>query len=61
MKWLSMWWYRYLFSKPSNYYNVSRWYAIKCRLKNHPNGWVWYNPGRLEPDCHCKDCGDELG
>ena len=30
-----------------------------CRLKGHGPVW-WYSHG-LEPDMHCKDCGDDLG
>jgi hypothetical protein len=49
---------KYLFSKKSN--DVSWITVIMCRLKGHPYGVVWYNYG-LEPDMHCKICGDDLG
>ena len=47
----------YLFA--NNY--DGRWQAVWCRLRNHPNGVVWYNAGGLDPDMTCKDCGDDLG
>jgi hypothetical protein len=51
---------KYLFSKKS-YSDISWFTVIKCRLDNHPCGVVWYNPNGLEPDMHCKNCGDDLG
>jgi len=59
-KWFSIWWYKYLFAKPSNYFDVSWFTAIWCRLRNHPAGVVYYNPSGWEPNYHCKNCGDEL-
>lgn len=35
--------------------------AAVCRLRGHPRGPEWVNPGGLEPDMHCKTCGDDLG
>lgn len=32
-----------------------------CRLRGHPSGEIYYNPGGLEPDHRCKDCGEEIG
>ena len=32
----------------------------ECRAKGHPAGVVWYSNG-LEPDMHCKGCGEDLG
>lgn len=34
---------------------------IACRIKGHPNGEIFYNPGGDEPDHRCKDCGEEIG
>lgn len=34
---------------------------IICRIKGHPNGEIYYNPGGSEPDHRCQDCGEELG
>jgi len=55
MKWLSLWWYQYLFEKP---FTIRK---IFCRIKGHPNGPVWYNPEGLEPNMCCRDCSDYLG
>ena len=33
---------------------------ILCRLGGHPRGNVWFTQD-LEPDRHCKTCGDDLG
>jgi hypothetical protein len=33
---------------------------IICRWRGHKDGVVWYNPGGLEPDLHCKNCGEDL-
>lgn len=34
--------------------------AVWCRLRGHPYGVFWYNPSGLEPDMHCRNCGDDL-
>ena len=54
-KWFTKEWYIYLFKDNTGIKN------ILCRAKGHPNGVVWYNPGGLEPDMHCKECGEDLG
>lgn len=56
MKWLSIWWYQYLFNGNTGIRN------ILCRAKCHPGGVVWYNfnPYNLEPDMHCNNCGEDL-
>ena len=51
---------KYIF-EPSNSDYVSRWEVIKCRALGHRCGVIWYNPYGLEPDMHCKNCGDDLG
>lgn len=64
MKWLSPWWYQYLFSDLKWAYGEAWYWPLKvivCRIKGHPRGWVYYNPGGMEPDYSCKDCGDEIG
>ena len=35
--------------------------VILCRVKEHPNGVMWYNTGGLEPNMRCRDCGEDLG
>lgn len=32
-----------------------------CRWRGHPAGVWWFNVGGLEPDMHCKGCGEDLG
>lgn len=39
----------------------SRWDSLWCRAMGHPAGEIFYNPGGLEPDHRCKECGDYLG
>lgn len=52
--WFLLEWYKYLFK------NKSSWYIVWCRMNGHPHEVVWYTYG-LEPDMHCKDCGENLG
>jgi len=49
----------YLLARKSNW--VSWPTVLWCRFRNHPEGIVYYNPGGLEPDYHCRNCGDDLG
>ena len=60
MRYFTLAWYQYLFSKPddSGYCNWIR--RLICRAKGHPCGPWYYNPGGLEPDMTCQDCGDEI-
>jgi hypothetical protein len=61
-KWFLLSWYQYLFEKRDRWYGGSGWVrTIICRMRNHPCGPIWYNPNGLEPDMHCKNCGDDLG
>lgn len=32
-----------------------------CRWRGHPCGMIWQNTGSLEPNTHCKDCGEDIG
>lgn len=58
VKWFTINWYKYLFAKKSKCYN---WFdVIKCRMRGHYDGVVWYNPCDGEPDMTCKGCGDDL-
>lgn len=62
-KWFYLDWWRYLFSPVGDYFpDISFWEAVLCRLRGHPQGKVFYNPDlrSIEPDCHCKNCGDKL-
>jgi len=62
MKWFQLWWWKYLF-EPSNKHfgDIGIFKRAICRARNHPCGVWWYNPQGLEPDMHCKNCGDDLG
>lgn len=31
-----------------------------CRIKGHGKVY-FYNPGGMEPDMHCRDCGEDIG
>ena len=55
MKWFSIWWYKYLFKNNTGIRNII------CRAKGHTYGVWWYNSHWLEPDMHCKNCGEDLG
>lgn len=59
--WFTFSWWNYLLEKPSKYGDASLWTAFLCRLRNHPDGVWYYNPGGVEPNMHCKNCGDDLG
>ena len=60
IRWLSLDWYHYLFAPINKHY--SGWLnTLRCRIKGHPRGEVFYNPGALEPNHHCVGCGDEIG
>jgi hypothetical protein len=37
------------------------WRRFWCRALGHPNGVVWFRSYGLEPDMHCRDCGEDLG
>lgn len=59
IKWFTKEWWSYLFQLKGD--DISWITVIKCRLKNHSCGVVWYNPNGLEPDMTCKNCGDNIG
>lgn len=47
--------WKYLFEKP---FNLRK---LLCRIQKHKCGPIWFNPGALEPNMYCKNCGDYLG
>lgn len=52
---------QYLFSKADNPEFCSWWERLKCRIKHHPCGSIYYtDSSKYEPDDRCKNCGDEL-
>ena len=50
----------YLFAPAHDPGYTSFFRRLCCRFKGHPCGCWYYNAYGLEPDYHCKDCGDEL-
>ena len=63
LKWFSISWWKYLFEEKNSRqknYGISRLKMIICKIKNHPNGCIYFNPNGLEPDDHCQDCYEEL-
>jgi hypothetical protein len=54
MRWFSIGWWSYLLKDCNSFRNFI------CRAKGHA-GPVWFNASGLEPDMHCKDCGEDLG
>ena len=54
---------KFLFAPVAKRYRgeVSLFGAVLCRLRGHPAGVWWFNPSGLEPDMHCRNCGDDLG
>jgi hypothetical protein len=58
--WLYPIYWEYILQPRDRLYGVSWWTVIRCRMKVHPCGVVWYTH-RLEPNMHCKNCGDDLG
>jgi hypothetical protein len=51
--------FRYLLHKPRP--KDTPWpRLIICRARGHKAGVVWYNMNSMEPDMHCRNCGDDL-
>jgi hypothetical protein len=61
--WLTKSWYEYLFAPKDRYCysDVPYIEVLWCRLRGHPAGEIYYNPGGYEPNHHCRTCGDEIG
>lgn len=49
----------WLFARPRGDLGLIR--TAWCRLRGHPAGVWFYNPGGYEPDMRCKNCEDDLG
>ena len=59
MKWFYKDWWAYLLARRAD--NDTPWrVVIMCRMRGHPAGVYWYNPGGYSPEMHCKGCGDNL-
>jgi len=54
------WWDVLLEPRPTYYSDVTWLTVLWCRIRNHPQGIIYYTWG-TEPDMHCKTCGDDLG
>jgi len=61
--WFYAAWWRYLLGKSNN-----RWpdrglgaylRRVVCRARGHPAGIVFFNPGGLEPNMSCRNCGED--
>jgi hypothetical protein len=65
IRWLTKSWWEYLLEPRTHRAKCSSdvgWFGTAlCRMKGHPAGPRWYNPGGLEPDMRCWHCGDDLG
>lgn len=72
MRWLTLSWWRYLFTAQTTYAPgsvyprrpvwVTGWRHFLCRVRDHPCGVWWYTgPTADEPDMTCRECGDDLG
>jgi hypothetical protein len=59
MKWFNLDWWKYILEAHTKQITFFR--TILCRINNHPDGVIYYNATGLEPDMHCKNCGDDLG
>ena len=60
MHWFTREWWRYLLA-PRSWWGEPWLRVLWCRMRGHRSGVVWFNPGGLEPDMHCRGCGDDLG
>lgn len=58
IKFFALSYWKYIFSKPYRAKLTTE--IVWCRLRGHP-GIVYFNPGGLEPDTHCKRCGEDIG
>lgn len=52
-------WWKYILSKSNS--DIGHIRTVICRLRKHKCGVMWYNINGLEPDMHCKNCGENLG
>lgn len=58
MHWFTVNWWKYLLG--TRYGDRGIILTARCRAKGHPAGVQWYSHG-IEPDMHCRFCGDDLG
>jgi hypothetical protein len=61
MNWISLDWWKYVLSPRDRDNDTPFLEVVVCRMKGHPNGTIYYNPGGWEPDDRCKDCYEHIG
>ena len=64
LRWFMPWWWKYLWWGTTTSYQRRKLTGFKhlwCRIQGHPHSVTWFNPGGLEPDMSCENCGDDLG
>jgi hypothetical protein len=54
-KWFTFGWWAYLLV------GCKGWGHFWCRVREHPRGPTFFNPGGDEPNWKCRDCGEDLG
>ena len=59
-RWVRWSWWRYVLSAPQKRNPTPRRFVAWCRLRGHPNGYIYFNPGGMEPDYRCKDCLEDI-
>ena len=66
-RWAFVGWWTYLLGGLGDLPWFSPWFMetkagrVWCRLRRHPNGEVYWNPGGDEPNHDCVDCGEDIG
>lgn len=61
-RWFTKDWWEYLLEERKGNWCMPWYIVIWCRIRGHRCGVWWYNPApALDPDMHCKNCGDDLG
>lgn len=55
------WWWKLADYWSGPIRSVSYLFRCYCRASNHSYGVGWYNLTGLEPDMHCRGCGEDLG
>lgn len=54
-RWFRPGWWKYLLT------DCTGWTNFWCRVRDHPSGPWYYNPGGSEPDWRCRHCDEYLG
>ena len=60
MKWFTLGYWKYLLEKKDADYSWIQ--VLKCRITEHKHYDVpFYTSTGVEPNMHCRGCGDDLG